>query len=372
MNAVLDGVFSRARAVFVLMALALAGGIYAYSTIPREGAPNIDIPILYVSVPFPGVSVEDGENLVAKPLEDELLDLPALEEATTFVSEGHIGVLLEFDIGFDKKAATNEVRARIDQIRPEFPEDVKEATVSEVNLAQLPIVSIALSGNVPERPLVRAAEDLQQALVNLGQVESADIFGTRQEVIEIVVDPLYLESYDASVNELLLAVSRNNALVQAGSVTGDQGEFSVKLDGTYSTVREIQDTPFLTDGERTVTFGDIAEIRRTYAERRSLARINGERAIVLQVVKALGENVIETVSEVRRVVDEEVEGWPQELQAIVQATPAIDESVDAKRQIAQLENSVITAIAVILVLAVALIGLRPALLVSSAVPLPSW
>ena len=368
MSGLIDWAFARARTIYVLIALAVGGGIYAYTTIPREGTPNIDIPILYVSVPFPGVSVTDGENLVAKPLEDELSDLSGLKEMTTYVTEGHVGVLLEFDIDFDKDEAISEVRARLDDVRPELPEDIAEPKLNEQNLAEFPVISIALTGNVPERPLAEAAEDLARALLNLRRVQEVEVFGVREEVVEVLIDPLRLESYDVTIEQLLRAVSENNTLVQAGSVEQDRGSFSVKLDGTYSTVEEIYGTPFLTVNERTVTFRDIAEIRRNYVDRKNRARINGQPAIILQVVKALGENVFDTVEDVRRTMQEETARWPPELRAAAQAIPALDESIPAGRLITQLENSVATAVAVILILAVILLGLRPALLISTAIP----
>ncbi len=368
MTTLVDWAFSRARTIFVLAALVVAGGIYSYNSIPREGEPNIDIPFLYVSVPFPGVSVEDNENLVAKPLEDELSSVLGLEEMTSFVSEGHTGILLEFDINFDKDEAIDEVRTKIDDVRPQLPADIEEPRIIERNIAQFPVVTIALSGRVPERTLIRAAEDLETAINNLTRVQETTVSGVRDEIVEVVVDPLRLESYDATIDQMLSAVRTNNALVQAGDVKTERGQFNVKLSGTFTSVADIAETPFLVDGERTVTFGDIADIRRTFADRSSRARIDGEPAILFEVVKALGENVFLTVQDIRRVIEEKSSKWPEALRSSVRITPAIDTSVDAGRMISQLENSVATAVVLILVLAVMLIGPRPAILVGAAIP----
>ena len=364
----LDWAFARARTIYVIIAFILVAGIYTYNTVPREGEPNIDIPILYVSIPFPGVSVDDAESLIAKPVEDKLADLSGLKEMTSNISPGHVGILLEFAINFDKKVAIQDVRARIDEIRADLPDDIEEPQIHERNLAELPIISIALSANIPERPLAEAANQIARVLRTLSRVQDVEVFGVRDEVVEVVVDPLRLESYDITLEQLLYAVSRNNALVQAGSVSGSSGSFVVKLDGTYSNILDIYNTPFLTVSERTVRFRDIAEIRRAYVDRRSQARFNGEPAVILQVVKSLGENIFDTVTDVREAIDQETADWPPELKAAVNIAPALDSSVWAGRLIDQLENSVATAIALILVLTIALVGFRPALLIGAAIP----
>lgn len=368
MTGLVEWAFARARTIFVLIALAFAGGIYSYGNLPREGEPQIDIPILYVSVSFRGVSVEDNENLVAKPIEDELASVTGLKEMTTFVSDGHTGVLLEFDVGFDQDSAIDEVRAKLDDIRPSLPDDIDEPRVLEWSIAEFPIITIALSGDIPERTLTRLADNLEDKLANLPRVLEVNVSGTRKEIVEMVVDPLRLESYDTTIDRLLSAVHTNNALVQAGQVETERGGFNVKLSGTFTSVADIANTPFLTSGERTATFGDIGEIRRTFADTSSRARIDGEPAIIFEVVKAKGENIFETVEEVRATLEAEAENWPEALRSAVKLTPAIDTSVDAGRMITQLENSVATAVALILILAIALLGLRPALLIGSAIP----
>lgn len=368
MTKLVDWAFARARTVYVLIALVLAGGVYTYTTIPREGSPNIDIPFLYVSVPFPGVSVEDNENLVAKPLEDELSNLTGLEEITSNVTEGHTSVLLQFDINFDKKAAIDNVRAKLDDVRHALPSNIDEPRVLEQNLAEFPVVTIALSGNVPERTLIEVANRLEESLVNLSRVQEVRISGVREEIVEVLIDPLRLESYDTSIAQLLAAVTSNNALVQAGQVETERGFFSVKLSGTFTTVSDIAATPFLTYGERTATFGDIAEIRRTFENPESRARIDGKPAIILEVVKAIGENILKTVDDVQETVATESAAWPKALQSAVRVTPAIDSSVEARRMIDQLENSVATAVVLILILTIALLGIRPAILIGSAIP----
>ena len=368
MNAAIDWVFDHARTVFVVLVMAGTGGVMAYGSIPREGAPDIDIPFLYVSAPFPGVSVQDNEVLVGRVLEEELADLPGLKEMTTYVSDGHTGVFLQFDVGFEKEAILADLRAKLDDVRPRLPEDIEEPSIIERSIADRPVVSITIAGPVPQRTLTRVAEDLSDKLLQLGRVQGVDVLGAREEVVEVLIDPLKLEAYEVTLDQLLRATSANNTLVQAGDVRSDQGAFAVKLSGTFSNVDDVAETSVVSRNGRSLTIGDVAEIRRTYRDQSTTARIGGEPAILLEVQKSLGANVFDAVADVKRTVAESVEQWPEALQSSVKVSHAFDMSTHARRMIDHLENAVATAVALILVLTIVLLGVRPALLVSVAIP----
>ena len=368
MSNVIDWIFDHARTVFVILAMALIGGVGAYESIPREGRPDIDIPFLYVSAPFPGVSVQDNEILVAQVLEEELSDLSGLKESTSYVSDGHTGVFLEFDVGFEKEDLLAELRAKLDDARPKLPDDLDDPTIVERSIADTPIISITLAGPVPQRTLTRVADRLADDLLDLPRVKEVEVAGAREEVVEVLIDPLKLEAYEVTLEQLLQATSANNTLVQAGDVRSDQGAFAVKLSGTYSNVDDVAETSVISRNGRTLTIGDVAEIRRTYRDRATTARIDGEPAVLIEVQKSLGANVFDAVADVERTVAEEVERWPEALQSSVKVSHAFDDSTNARRMIDHLENAVATAVTLILVLTIILLGIRPALLVSIAIP----
>ena len=368
MSVAINWIFDHARTVFMILAMAVIAGVIAYATIPREGAPDIDIPFLYVSASFPGVSAQDNEVLVARVLEEEFADLPGLEEMTSYVSDGHTGVFLQFAVGFEKEEVIADLRAKLDDVRPNLPEDLEEPTIIERSIADRPIISITLAGPVPRRALTRVAEDLADDLLQLGLVQGVEVLGGREEVVEVLIDPLKLETYDVTLDQLLRATSANNTLVQAGDVRSDQGAFAVKLSGTFSSVNDVADTSVLSRNGRTIVFRDVADIRQTYRDQSTTARIDGEPAILIEVQKSLGANVFEAVADVKRTVAESVAEWPEALQSNVRVSHAFDLTTQARRMIDHLENAVATAVALILVLTVILLGLRPALLVSVAIP----
>jgi len=368
MNRLVDVAINRARMIVAFILLSLVAGWMSYTGLPKEGSPNIDIPTIYVSVNYPGVSALDAERLLVKPLETQLKTLEGLKEMTGVATEGHASVALEFDFGFDKDAIIAEVRAEVDKAQAEFPADANEPRIIEINTSDFPILNVTLSGDAPERTLVRVANDLQDAIEGISSVLEAEINGKREELVEIVIDPSRLESYGITAAELLQVVSNNNQVIAAGAVETEQGAFSLKLPGSIETLEDIYELPIKVQGERVVTMRDIAEVRRTFEDRTSIARFNGEPTISLSVKQRTGENIIRTVEQVRAVVGAAMEAAPDGLRDSVQVDFSLDQAKSVEDMVSQLESSVITAVALVMIVIVAALGLRSAFLVAFAIP----
>ncbi|MEM8624445.1 MAG: efflux RND transporter permease subunit [Pseudomonadota bacterium] len=368
MTGIIDWLAVRARMVVLLVMISLGFGAMAYVSLPKEGDPNIDIPILYVSVPLQGVSATDSERLLVKPLEDELGELDGLKEMTGIAAEGYAGVLLEFHFGWDKSATLADVRNKVDKAEAEFPEDAEKPSINEVNLSELPIIVVSLSGAVPERTLLRAAKRMQRRIEALPEVLEADLRGARDEMVEVLIDPLKMESYDVRLSDLNDIVSRNNRLVAAGQIEGGTGAFSVSVPGAFEDPRDVYDLPVKTNGDSIVRISDIAEVRRTFEDATGTARFNGETAFSLRVSKRLGQNIISTVESVRAAVDEELATWPPSMRAAVNVDSALDVSKHVKDMVSQLESAVLTACILVMIVILATLGFRSALLVGIAIP----
>jgi len=368
MNVLVKAAISRARMMFAFIVLSVAAGWLAFTGLPKEGSPNIDIPTLYVSVTYPGVSAADAERLLVKPLENQLKSLDGLKEMTGVASEGHASVALEFEFGFDKEAIIAEVRAEVDEAQAEFPEDALEPRIIEINTSEFPILNITLSGAAPERTLLRAAQNLQDVIEGLGPVLEAEMNGQREELLEIVVKPSRLETYGVTAAELLQVVSNNNQVIAAGQVTSSQGAFPVKVPGAVETISDLSSLPIKVSGERTVTLGDLADVRRTFEDRATIARFNGEPTISLSVKKRPGVNIIDTVAQVRAATNAFVAAWPEGLQSSVKVSFSGDESIGVQDMVSQLQSSVITAICLVMIVVIATLGLRSAALVGFAIP----
>jgi len=368
MTGIVDWAASRARMVVAFVLLSLTVGAAAYVGLPKEGEPDIDIPILAVTVPFPGISAEDAERLLVQPMEAEFQDLDGLTTITSSAAESFAGVFLEFEFGWDKSGTIADVRDRMGRAEAEFPEGADAWEINEINFSEFPILTVSLSGGAPERTLIRLANEMQDALESLPPVLEAGLAGTRDEMLEVILDPLALEAYDVTAADLINAVINNNQLIAAGEVTTEAGAISVKIPSSFDTAEDVYNLAITVNGDSVVTLGELAEIRLTYQDREGTARFNGETTIALQVVKRQGFNIIDTVDLVRQTVEEVRASWPAELQEAVQIGTSLDESVNVDGMVRQLEGSVLTAIALVMIVVLAALGTRSALLVGFAIP----
>ncbi len=347
-----------------IMVMMVVSGIISYVAIPKEADPDIPIPVFYISIPHPGISPGDAERLLVKPMETQLRSLEGLEELRSIASQGHAGIILEFDVDFDKDDALLDVREKVDLARAKLPADTDEPTVKEFNAALFPVIVVTLSGNVPERTLYRHALELQDRLETIPSVLEAQLSGHREEQVEVLIDPARMEAYKVSPGELVNAVTMNNRLVAAGSLDTGDGSFSVKVPGLFETRQDIMSLPIKVSGDGVVTLSDLAEIRRTFKDASGYARFNGEPAIAIQVTKRIGENIIETNERIRSIIAETREQWPSS----IKVDYMLDQSDFIMRSLGSLEASITLAIVLVMIVVVAALGMRSGILVGVAIP----
>ena len=368
MNALIDAALGHARTVILTLVLILVAGTVAYVEIPKEAEPDINIPIIYVSISHEGISPEDAERLLIRPMEKEMRGIDGVKKMTAKGYEGGANVTLEFEAGFNADQALTDVREKVDLAKPELPDDTDEPSVNEVNFSLFPVIAVTLSGDVPERLLLKLARDLRDKIEAVSAVLSAQIAGDREELLEILIDPIKLESYNLSPVDTVQLVEASNKLVAAGAQDTGQGRFSLKVPGLFERLSDIVTMPVAFKGDAVVTFGDIGEVRRGFKDPEGFARIHGEKAIVLEVVKRTGENIIDTIETVRRVVAQEQAGWPEEVRRAVTVDFIQDKSIQVRTMLLDLQNNVTSAILLVMVVVVAALGLRSAGLVGLAIP----
>lgn len=367
MYSIIDAALSRARTMLSLLALILVAGVVTYLTIPKESSPDITIPIIYVSVGHQGISPTDAERLLVRPIEQELRSIEGVKEMNSTAAEGHVSVVLEFNVGVDLNKAMADVRDAVDLAKPKLPEDSDEPTVNEVTLAsEQPVLSVVLFGTVPERTIVQIARELGDKLESYRQILEVDIAGDREDIVEIIVDPLLMESYSLDQADIYNLIALNNRVVAAGFVDTGYGRFSVKVPSVFNSLKDVLELPIKVDGKQVVTFGDVATVRRAFRDPESFARLDGKSAVVLDIKKRAGENIIETVELVKAVMDgaQQQAEWPNNL--LVKYT--WDESKDVKIMLNDLQNNILSAIILVVIVIIAILGVRTALLVGISIP----
>ncbi len=368
MIGVVDWAAGRARMVIAFILLSLTAGALAYASLPKEGEPDIEIPAIFISVPFPGISAEDSEKLLVKPMETELADLDGLQSLQGTAAEGYAGVALEFEFGWDKTQVMADVRDKMNNAEAAFPSGAEQYSIAEINFSEFPIIIVNLTGALPERTLLRVAKDMQDRLESLEPVLEAALTGHRDEMVEVVIDPLRLEAYNVTAGELINIVVNNNQLIAAGEIETASGSFAVKIPSSFDEQQDIFELPVKVAGDRVVTLGDLADIRLTFEDRAGTARFNGETTVALQVVKRKGFNILDMAGLVKAEVEAEQNSWPPELQQAISVGTSNDQSRIIGSMVSQLEGSVLTAIALVMIVVLATLGVRSALLVGFAIP----
>src|SRR5436853_3458729 len=229
MVAFIDYAIGHARLTVATLLFLLAAGLAAYLTIPKEAEPDVRIPIIYVQLSERGISPEDSERLLLRPLATQLKSVGNVKEMRSTALEGGGFVLLEFEAGFDSKAALADVRAKVDQAKHDLPRDVDEPQVLEVNLSLYPVLVVGLSGDVPERTLLHIARTAKNVIEQAPGVLAAELRGARDEAVEIILDPTLMSSYGLSLEQLGTLTASFNTLIAVGALAGRSSLYAGKM-----------------------------------------------------------------------------------------------------------------------------------------------
>lgn len=364
MTKIVDWAVKNTRLVIAAFIVTIIAGVSAFVMIPKESDPDIPIPYIVVQVYYPGISPEDSERLLVKPMENYLRSIQGLKTMTGRAYQGAGVIIMEFDVSFQKDRALADVRAQVDTARAELPPDVQQPVVQEISTNLFPVISVALSGDVPERTLFHLARDLGDQLKAIPTVLNADLSGERDEMLEIVIDPAKLESYGITQQEMFTAITNNNTLIAAGSIDTGHGSFAVKVPGVIENPKDVLDLPIRATADATVTLKDVAQVRPTFYDASSFSSINGKRTIAIDVTKRVGSNVIQNNIAVRQVVAQAQKYFP----AGVHVSFVGDQSTDIRDQLGSLSDAIILAIILVMIVVVAALGLRSGLLVGVAIP----
>jgi multidrug efflux pump len=364
MSKLIDYAIGHARLTIATLIFLLCAGMVAYVTIPKEAEPDVRVPIIYVQLSQRGISPEDSERLLLRPVETQLKSVGNVKEMRSTAFEGGGFVLLEFEAGFDSKSALADVRAKVDQAKHDLPKDVDEPQVLEVNLSLYPVLVVALSGDVPERTLLHIARTAKNAIEQAPGVLAAELRGAREEAVEIIAEPMLMKSYGVSLDQFITGFSSYNSLIAAGALEGESGRFAVKVPSLLEHPQDALKVPVVATAGAAVTLGDLAEIKPTFKDATSVTRVNGKPAMTVEVSKRTGANLIETVDAVKATVSGLQKTWPQ----AVHVTFTQDKSKIIRQMLADLQNSVATGVLLVAVVILFALGFRASLFIGIAIP----
>ena len=364
MSGLIDYAISHARLTIVTLLFLMIAGFVAYVTIPKEAEPDVRIPIVYVQLTQRGISPEDSERLLLRPVETQLKSVGNVKEMRSTAYEGGGYVLLEFEAGFDSKSALADVRAKVDQAKRDLPKDADEPSVQEVNLSLYPVLVVTLAGEVPERTLLQIARGAKNVVEQVPGVLSAELRGARDEAVEIIAEPMLMKSYGISLDQLIIGFNASNSLIAAGALEGSTGRFAVKVPGLIEQPQDVLKIPLAASSGGAVTVGDVVRIKPTFKDATSVTRVNGLPAMTIEVSKRTGANLIETVDGVKKAIETLRQTWPE----AIRVTFTQDKSKVIRQMLSDLQNSVATGVLLVAVIILFALGFRASLFIGIAIP----
>ena len=361
----IDAAISRSRTTLMMMSMVVLCGLLARAALPIANEPHIVLPYFLIGVMHEGISPEDGERLLIQPVEVELRKVEGIKEISATANEGFVSLGVEFEPEIDLKVALLDTREAVNRAKSEMPATAEEPFVEQLNVDDFPLLQInLLSEGASERQMYEAILSLRDAIETVPSVLSADMRGAREEVLEILIDPEALEAYRISSEALADTLRRNNRLIAAGSLETGGGRFAVKLPSVVETAADIMTLPVRVNGDIVVTLADIAEVRRTFKDRTSYARFNGQKAMYIEVKKRSDANVITASDAVLDIVEKMTPQLPPN----IRVQPSLITSEFAEVQVTELQGNIMTALALVMVIVVAAMGFRSGVIVGLGIP----
>lgn len=370
------------RTAIVVLTIALSiGGLLSYVALPKESQPQIEFAQIVITTIYPGASPDDVESIITQEIEREVATITGLDEIRSTSTEGVSTVIAEFFPDKEIDEASREVREAVDLAKVEFPEDVEEPIVSDIDFADFPVVTVNLLTEGSLTALRETAEDLQDEIESVPGVSGVDLLGGLEREVQVNVDLAALQGYNLGIDDVVGAVQTENANIPGGSVDVGPENYLVRVDGEFDDPNEILDLVVASPGGTPVYVRDIADVTFGYKDRASYARLDvvqrededGEyvpvtdaenlQVIRLNVKKASGENIIEVVDGVEEAIG--AFDFPNETSYVLTG----DQSESVEILVKDLENNIIAGILFVVAVLLFFLGVRNATLVGLAIPL---
>lgn len=356
---------SHSTTVLVMGAFLTISGIISYLTIPRESAPEIVVPNVIVNTVYPGVAPRDVENLVTRPLEEELNTIGDVETITSTSTEGYSSINIEFRAGMDMNEAIQRVREKVDIAKPKLPAAAEEPEIVEINFAEFPIMQVNIAGPYSLERLRQVAEGVQEELEQVPGVLEVRLSGGLEREVKVDVDLPKLKYYGLAFDDVIQAIREENVTIPGGSIEMGGLKYLVRVPGEFGDTDPISDIVITTRNGRPVYVRDVASVDFGYKERESLARLDGNPVVSLAVVKRAGENLIQVADRVRETIAVLESRFPPG--TVVKITS--DQSEDIRSMVSSLENNIISGLILVVGVLLFFLGARTAWFVGLAIPL---
>ncbi|MCB0705437.1 MAG: efflux RND transporter permease subunit [Saprospiraceae bacterium] len=353
--------------VFLLTFMLFLFGLQSYNTMPKESFPEIPWPKIYVNTVYFGNSAADIENLVTRPIEKELAGISEIKTVTSSSQQDYSLIVAEFEADVDQDDATRKVKDAVDRAMPDLPNDLTtEPEVLEINLSELPILTINVSGSYTNDQLREYAEYLQDRLEDLNEISSVDIKGSLEREVSIEVDLVKMQSLQISFSDIENAVRSENVTMSGGELLTNNFRRTIRIIGEFENVEEIRNLIVKSENQLPVFLKDIAKVEMGFEDRTSIARASSLPVISLDVIKGSGENLLAAADKIKEIIAiAQKDVLPKDLEISL----FNDQSVQTRLMVSNLENSIISGVILVVLVLLFFLGLRNSMFVGIAIPL---
>jgi len=353
--------------IYVLAVILVIFGIISYINIPKEQFPEIVIPNIIVTTIYPGTSPADMENLVTRPLEKNLKAINGVKNITSTSIQDFSSIVVEFRTGIIIEEAKQRVKDAVDKTKPDLPSDRKsDPDVMDIDLSEIPIMYIQLSGKYGLDRLKKYADLMQDRIEGLKEITRVDIVGALDREIQVNVDMYKLQAANLTFSDITAMIARENVTISGGNIKQQGMSRSVRVVGEFKDIETLKNIVVSTSKGVRVYLKDVAEVKDSYAERESYARLNGNNVITLNVVKKGGQNLLDASDKIKNIITElQNNKFPSDLKIDITG----DQSHFTRSTLFDLNNTIIIGFILVVMVLMFFMGLTNAFFVALSVPL---
>ncbi len=361
----LDKILSQSKFILVIMVFLFITGIATFYSIPKESNPDVKVPIIYVSVTMRGISAADGERLMLRPIEKRLKGISNVKKISSRAVNGYVSISVEFDAGFDVKTALTRVKDKVDEAKSSLPPGSEVPVIKEIDFSKFPVLNVILYGDFDEKTLIESGRILKRRIEMIPNVLEVNVIGDRKDLLEIFTNPGALLRHKISGDELISIVDGGNRLISGGFLENSKFSGSINVDSVLQTVEDVKNMPILARDLDILRIKDIGYVNKSFIEMQSIARVNGKPAVVLEISKRYGTNIINTIESVKSVV----ESMKDVIQPGINIDFMRDQSDNIKESLSDLGNNVLFAVILVLIVVMSQIGKKQGFIVGMSVPI---
>ena len=353
--------------VFLLTVMIFIFGVNSYINMPKESYPEVTFPQVFVNTPYYGNSAGDIENLITRPLEKELSTISEVKSVTSSSMQDFSIITCEFETDIDIESAKQKVKDAVDKAKPELPNDLNsEPEVLDINLSEIPIMSVNLSGDFPNDELRSYAEFMQEKFEDLKEISSVTLKGTLEREVQINVDITKMQSLEVSYGDVENAINSENLTMSGGEIVNNDFRRSIRIIGEFTEISNLSELIIKSENQKPIYLKDFAEVNFGYAEQTSIARSDQLPVVSLDIIKRAGKNLLLASDKIKEIVDEaQKNDLPENLSVKI----FNDQSVSTRNLVSNLENSIISGVILVVLVLMFFLGLRNSTFVGLAIPL---